>query len=54
MLIEELRDIILKMTEDPLYIKPSTRELPPKLNRKLREYFITQLRTRKDEYAGQI
>ena len=54
MLTEELRTIILKITEDPLYVKPSAIDIPLKLNRRLREYFITQLRTRKDKYAAQI
>ncbi len=54
MLTEELRAIILKITEDPLYVKPSAIEIPTRLNRRLREYFITQLRTRKDKYAAQI
>lgn len=54
MLTEELRDFILKITEDPLYIQPSVTELPPKLNLELRKYFITQLRTRKDEHAARI
>lgn len=54
MLTEELRAIILKITEDPWYVKPSAIEIPLKLNRRLREYFITQLRTRRDKYAAQI
>jgi len=54
MLTEELRTFILKITEDPLYVEPSAIEIPPKLNRGLREYFITQLRIRKDNYAAQI
>jgi len=54
MLTEELRTIILKITEDPLYVKPSAIEIPLKLNQRLREYFITRLRTRKDNYAAQI
>jgi len=37
-----------------LYVKPSAIEIPLKLNRRLREYFTTQLRTRKDKYAAQI
>ncbi len=52
MLTEELRAIILKITEDPLYVKPSAIEIPLKLNRRLRGYFITQLRTRRDKYAA--
>lgn len=54
MLTEELRTIILKITEDPLYVKSSAIDIPLKLNRRLREYFITQLRIRKDKYAAQI
>ncbi|MFZ3170300.1 MAG: hypothetical protein WA130_22025 [Candidatus Methanoperedens sp.] len=54
MLTEELRNFILKITEDYFYIKPNIIELPHKLNQRLREYFIVQLRTRKDKYAEQI
>jgi len=54
MLIEYLREIILKMLEDPIYSKPKIVELPPSLSRDLRGYLINKLRQQGDEHATRV
>ncbi|RLI80941.1 hypothetical protein DRP04_07195 [Archaeoglobales archaeon] len=54
MLIEYLRQIILKMLEDPIYSKPKIVELPSPLSRKLRGYLISKLRRQGDEHAARV